>query len=206
MLNPLVRTRVLRSFRPSPLATALLLCGNLVNCSGYQDDMAAIDGEELEESNSNASAITAGNLVDVDYFNANNHAQATVRFDPEGNTWCSGTKIGPHRFLTAAHCVDATWVGATVHITNRLTTSRSSIGRAATCRPRSNLGESPTVPIRSGTRSKLRRQQKVRLVRPRAVAPQQYRKCNRALRRPSRASDTHDHHEPTHYCGERKRV
>jgi hypothetical protein len=128
ILHKLVPTQSLRYSRSLRVVGALVLCGSLTHCSGSQDDFGAIDGDELEESNSNASAITAGNLVDVDYFNANNHAQATVRFDPEGNSWCSGTKIGPHRFLTAAHCVDETWVGAVVHITNRLDGQFSGTG------------------------------------------------------------------------------
>lgn len=102
------------------LVATLSMGGGLLNCSGYSEELAGLDVEELENATHNSAPITAGHLVDEAYFNASNHVQATVRFDPEGNAWCTGTKLGPHRFLTAAHCVDETWEGANVHITNRL--------------------------------------------------------------------------------------
>lgn len=101
---------------------SLLLTGtalSLLACSGEFSDM---DPETTvgETAETKSDAITGGTLVTQDYFDDNNHAQSVVRFQPSGGGWCSGTKIGARRFLTAAHCVDDAAAGDGVDITNRL--------------------------------------------------------------------------------------
>jgi V8-like Glu-specific endopeptidase len=89
---------------------AAILSGSLTGC-GMPGD------EQVDPTEQQTGEITGGQLVPA---NVGPPDTSVIAYWSDTFGFCSGTKIGPRRFLTAGHCIGNNWsVGQTMWITNQ---------------------------------------------------------------------------------------